>query len=278
MWTRFYDVEGIATRCLEAGDQGAPPLLLLHGHDLIAEIWLANIDALGENFRVFAPDMLGNGFTGPVEFGDRPAVAVRLAHLVKLADRLGLDRFHVCGTSYGALVGTLLALELPDRVGRLVINGSASAFAPDEALVATLKRMHEYSREAIYGGPNLDFWRGRISHGAFDPATVPEGLLVMLMTVYAQPWIARAWEQSILSMMDLDASGPYRILDRLEDVVTETLVTWGREDRGAPVSSAESAVARMPNAELVVFEQCRHMMMFEHPELYNDTVSEFLCR
>ena len=97
-------------------------------------------------------------------------------------------------------------------------------------------------------------------------------------TVYAQPWIARAWEQSILSMMDLDASGPYRILDRLEDVVTETLVTWGREDRGAPVSSAESAVARMPNAELVVFEQCRHMMMFEHPELYNDTVSEFLCR
>ena len=29
---------------------------------------------------------------------------------------------------------------------------------------------------------------------------------------------------------------------------------------------------------MVVFEQCRHMMMFEHPELFNDTVSEFLCR
>jgi len=29
---------------------------------------------------------------------------------------------------------------------------------------------------------------------------------------------------------------------------------------------------------LVVFEQCRHMMMFEQPELFNDTVSEFLCR
>ena len=47
MWTRFYDVEGIATRCLEAGDQGAPPLLLLHGHDLIAEIWLANDGNVG---------------------------------------------------------------------------------------------------------------------------------------------------------------------------------------------------------------------------------------
>ena len=87
MWTRFYSVEGITTRCLEAGDQEAPPLVLLHGHDLIAEIWLANIDALGRNFRVFAPDMLGNGFTGPVELGDRPAVATRLAHLVKLVDR-----------------------------------------------------------------------------------------------------------------------------------------------------------------------------------------------
>ena len=278
MWTRFYEVDGILTRCLVAGERGTPPLLLLHGHDLCAEIWLTNIDALGRDFHVFAPDMLGNGFTGPVEFGDRPVVARRLAHLVKLVDRLGLDRFHVCGNSYGALLSTLLALELPERVARLVINGSASAFASDEVLMAALTRMRDHSLEAIRRRPDLAFWQGRVARGTFDPASVPEALPVVLTTVYAQPWIARAWEQSLLSMMDLEASRPYRILDRLEDIALETLVTWGREDQGAPVSSAEAAVARMPNAELVVFERCRHMMMFEHPELYNSTVSEFLRR
>ena len=100
----------------------------------------------------------------------------------------------------------------------------------------------------------------------------------MLTTVYAQPWIARAWEQSILSLIDLDASGPYRVLDRLEDIAVETLVTWGREDPGARLASAEAAVARMPKAELVVFERCGHMMMFEHPERYNWTVRDFLRR
>ena len=277
MRTMFVDVDGVSTRCLYAGDEKAPPILLLHGHDLISEVWLRNIDPLGEDFYVVAPDMLGSGFTGPSDFGDQPAIPQRVAHLQKLVDVLGFDKFCPCGTSYGALIGTLLYFEIPDRVDKLVINGSASAFNTDEALVANLKANYEHSKDQI-DNAGLEFWRERVARGTYDPSTIPEALLVMLTTVYAQPSVKKTRAQSFLSFMDLDASGPYRILNRLEDIKVDTLVTWGRDDKGAHLDTAEQAVARMPKAELVVFDNCAHMMMFEHPDLYNETIRSFLKR
>lgn len=244
----------------------------------MADIWLANINVLASDFRVMAPDLLGCGFTGPPNFGNHTVIAAQVAHLANLVDILELDRFSVCGSSYGALVGTLLALQMPKRVHRLVISGSASAFLNSESLAAGLTRMHERGREAIFGGTDKDFWRRWLRHALFDPAKIPDSLLDKLVEVYAQPWIAPAWEKSILSFRDHDPSGPYRILHRLEDISTKTLVTWGREDRGAPLRTAEAAVARMPNAKLVVLEQCGHMMMLDNPELYNKTIREFLSR
>ena len=278
MWVNFFEIDGISTRCLMAGDEGSPPLLLIHGHDLTAEVWLANIDALGSDFRVIAPDSLGNGFTGPVDFGELPAIAARLDHLVKLANHLNLDRFHVCGSSYGALLATLLSFELSERVDRLVINGSASAFASDEDLANHQQRHHGSAREILHSGPDLEYWRYRVSRSVFDPekAAIPDALPIMLTTVYAQPWIARAWEQSILGMIDISAFGPYRVNNRIDEITAKTLIIWGRNDPGAAVSDAEIVVEKMPDGELLVFENCGHMIMFEHPERFNRTVRDFL--
>jgi pimeloyl-ACP methyl ester carboxylesterase len=35
---------------------------------------------------------------------------------------------------------------------------------------------------------------------------------------------------------------------------------------------------RMPNAQLVVFDQCGHLPMIEHPERFNQTLRDFLRR
>ena len=59
MQVRFIEVDGIPTRCLYAGDENAYPILLMHGHDLIAEVWLKNIDELAK--RLFCAR---TGFAG----------------------------------------------------------------------------------------------------------------------------------------------------------------------------------------------------------------------
>lgn len=273
---RYIDVEGVATRCLLAGDRDAPALLLLHGLALTAEVWLRNVEALARSRRVVAPDMLGHGFTRPAD-GAAVVVPAKLRHLEGLADALGLTRFAAAGSSYGALMAAQLHLRNPGRVERLVINGSGSCFNSEAQLAGQMGRMREvYAPERLAGSTRAE-WQARIGNNFHDPAKVPEALPVVAQLCYAQPWAAARLEESMAAMQEPARFRPHRILERLEEIACPTLVVWGREDRGGALDGAEAAVARLPDGRLEVFEGCGHYPMLEHPERYNGLVRDFLA-
>ena len=110
----------------------------------------------------------------------------------------------------------------------------------------------------------------------YDPSSMPEEILLIMATAYAQPWMKKSWELGLRGMLDLQASRPYLIRDRLERINADTLVVWGREDPGAVYESAVAAVKRMPRARLATFEKCGHKPMFEHPQSYNAMIRAFL--
>ena len=275
MQVKFVDVAGTSTRCLHAGVDNSQPLLLIHGHDLIADIWIENVDVLGEQFHVVAPDSLGSGFTGPIDFGDRSVIGARVDHLIALIDALGFDRLALCGSSYGALLASLIYLRDPARISKLILNGSASAFSSEERLVAGMTKAHAAAKDSI-ATRSLAGWQQRLVESVYDPAPIPPGLAQVLVTSYAQPWLFNAWDQSMRSFIR-DATYPnYRVLHRLAEFDVETLVIWGRDDAGAPLASAEAGVNLMPRARLEVLDDCGHMVMFEHAARYNEIVRDFL--
>jgi 2-hydroxy-6-oxonona-2,4-dienedioate hydrolase len=275
MQVRFVEVKGVPTRCFIAGREGMYPLLLIHGLTLNAEIWLRNLDSLGRDFYVVAPDLLGSGFSGPVKLDDpRPMIARRVEHLRDLADVLGLETFCACGSSYGGLIAALLSLDNPERIDRLVINGSGSSFNTDAQLVANLTRTLEQMGPEIAAG-SLEFWQARARKGFHDPTRAPLEMALSLMTSYAQGWAVAAWRQSVSELIDLEATRPYRILGRLEELKARTLVLWGKQDPGAKYEQAVQAVARMPDARLVAFDDCGHFPMLEHPEHFNQLIAGF---
>jgi pimeloyl-ACP methyl ester carboxylesterase len=62
----------------------------------------------------------------------------------------------------------------------------------------------------------------------------------------------------------------------VSDPGSPTLVVWGRNDKGGIYESAVAAVARMPRADLVAFDNCGHLPMLEHADRYNSLVRDFL--
>ena len=66
----FIDIDGTRTRYLYEGDAGET-LLLIHGFGLSADIWAHVLDPLAAQFSVYAPDILGHGFTDFKEPGAR---------------------------------------------------------------------------------------------------------------------------------------------------------------------------------------------------------------
>jgi len=272
----FQTVNGVRTRVLFAGDPSAYPILLIHGFGISADTWVRNIDALGKDFFVVAPDMVGHGFTDPVDFaGDAPHQKT-VDHLVSLINLYGFQRLCISGSSYGALIGALLYLRLPRRVNKLVINGSGSCFNTEEELAVATKGAFENARGVIMN-PTLETCRKRMGNIVYDVASVPEEVLHVQLTTYAASETVKAWEQAIKGMMQIEKVRPYRIYERLEDIDVDTLVVWGREDRRGHYARAVEAVKRMPRARLLTFEKCGHMPFMEHSDLYNHEIKAFLA-
>ncbi len=274
MQTRFIDIEGTATRCLCAGPRDAPGLLLLHGLSLTSEVWVGNIDALAENHRVVAIDMLGHGFTRPRE-GVPATLKNKIGHVEAAIRALNLESVTISGSSYGALVAANVVLGGRCNVRQLVINGSGSAFNTEAQLAEFVSRIVANYRPGLEALSPQE-WRQRMAYTVYDPASVPCELTAVLPLCYAQQWAIRCWDEAVTEMSEPVRFRPFRILDRLESLRVPTLVVWGRDDKGGILESAKQAVARMPDASLVVFDECAHLPMLEHPARYNEALEHFL--
>jgi pimeloyl-ACP methyl ester carboxylesterase len=198
-----------------------------------------------------------------------------VAHLLGLARHLGIDRFAIAGSSFGALLSALVYFEVPACVEKLVIVGSGSAFNTEVELERVLAESFANGLSA-YAEPTLANCRRRMANICYDPASVPEEMLLVQMTSYALPGVREAYERRMRGMMDLTACRPYRILERLEAVHVPTLIVWGRQDKRGIYERALEAVRRLPNGRLVAFDRCGHHPHIEHPTEFNELVRQFV--
>jgi pimeloyl-ACP methyl ester carboxylesterase len=271
MRARFIDVDGIRTRYLYEGK--GYPLLLIHGGGVSADTWIRNIDALGRDFFVCAPDLVGHGFTGPADLKGGPPHPVIVKHLSRLVDALELKKFAIAGSSFGAQISALLYLSMPDRVEKLIIVGSGSSFNTEEELMKVRAESFKNAMSAL-SDPTIESCRNRLANICYDRGVVPEEILPLEVTSYALPEVFEFYKAS--RQATVEQMRPYRILERLEEFKLPTLVIWGREDPRGIYERAVAAVKRLPNAKLVTVEKCGHLPYIEHPSLFNQTVLEFL--
>jgi 2-hydroxy-6-oxonona-2,4-dienedioate hydrolase len=112
------------------GEDGAPPLVLLHGDFGAWTHWLRCIPALSERFRVIAPDLPGYGESDtPPEPWSPESLAAILA--AGLADLLPPPRrYHLAGFSFGCIIAGPLAAREGERVESLVLLGSGGLGFP----------------------------------------------------------------------------------------------------------------------------------------------------
>ena len=276
MRVAFTEVDGTRVRYFHSGE-GERVLVLLHGLGISADSWVRNIDVLAEKHRVIAPDLPGHGFTELPDLGGRAAHPAMVETVLGLLDRLGVDRFSICGHSYGATIAALIYFERPDKVEKLVFNGSHRIFQSPDETVKGFEKSYANARSAI-GDPSLATCRQRMANVCHDPDNIPEEILLVQLTSYAQPSAAEDYEKIARANMDLDLSRPYRCGDRIHEVAVPVLVISGREDVRVPVADLEQGMKRLQQGDLVLVDRCGHMLQSEHADLFNATMLEFLDR
>lgn len=273
MKARFVDVDGVKTRVLSAGE--GPPLLLVHGVGVSADTFIRNIDVLGEHFAVYAPDIVGHGFTDRVDYAGRPPQLVAARHLLRLMDALGIESFSALGFSYGGLIASLLWFERPAAVEDLVVVGSGSVFHPPAQQVTTLRAAAANGAQA-YSEASIEACRRRLANLCYDAASVPEEILPVQATSYALPDRFDAYKDTIEGTIACIDDPDARVFDRLEELTARTLVITGMQDPRSDVEWTRNGVVRIPNARLEVYDDCGHLPFVEHADRFNGSLIQFL--
>jgi pimeloyl-ACP methyl ester carboxylesterase len=108
------------TFVVASGDEGAPPLLLLHGGAGNSAMWMGDIRAFSATFRVYAIDMIGEaGLSAP----SRPplssdAYAIWLDEVLR---GLSVARTALVGVSLGGWLALDYATRRPQQVERIAV-------------------------------------------------------------------------------------------------------------------------------------------------------------
>src|SRR6266853_5671673 len=136
----WMDWDGARMRYLRAGS--GPALILLHGLLGYSFSWRYTIPALAPYATVYAPDMLGAGFS------DRPtgldhSLGGTARRLLRFIERLGISSFDLLGTSRGGAVAMMAAAESlgessNQRVRRLVLVAPVNPYSAHGRWLAPL--------------------------------------------------------------------------------------------------------------------------------------------
>lgn len=265
----YVDVRGVRTRCLAAGPPDAPPLVFLHGSGGHLETYQRNILSHAEHLRVYAIDMLGHGFTAKPDHDYE--IDDYVEHLVAFCDTLNLERIFVSGESLGGWVAARLAIRHPDRVTRLVLNTAGGLTANP----VVMERLRALSLEAVRN-PDRDAVRRRLEWLMHDPATVTDDLVEMRYLIYTQPGMVKAMEHIMcLQTMAIRRRSMIPIAD-LRTISAPTLIVWTTHDPTGKVDVGETFAREIPDARLVVMEECGHWPQFEDAATFNRLHLDFL--
>ena len=270
--SRFAEVEGLRLHYQEAGEAGAPALLLVHGFCGSTFGWSDVLVPLAEmGFRVVAADLAGFGFSEKPKDGEY-TIEWQARLMVGLMDRLGIERATLVGSSYGGAVVAACALDYRERVERLVLVSAVSNNAAKRQLLLRLAAAPlagDLVAPLIISSPRLMSWRlGKIYADSSAHLLEPRR-----MTAHHLPLRYAATQRAVLkTLRRWDAS---RIEGEAARITQPTLLVWGEDDRDVPLRDGERLHALVPHSRLIVFPSCGHLPQEERAEEFAGLVAGF---
>src|SRR5581483_3485590 len=268
------DFGGARMRYLKAG--AGPPLILLHGLLGYSFSWRFTMPALAPHRTVYAPDMLGAGFS------DRPAIdhSMRASarRVLEFAERLKISSFDLLGTSRGGAVAMCAAADCGEnakfKIEKLILVAPVNPYSAHGRWMAGFCGTSvggTLTRAALKCFPwQYPYWHARMFS---TRDKIPADSLAGYKAPLQRPGlfdhalgIVKTWGTDL---KELD-----RLLPKLSEI--RTLLMWGTKDPAVYFSSMEPLARYFPNSERVIFQGVGHLPYEECPEEFNQALIRFL--
>ncbi len=245
-----------------------PVVVLLHGEISSLHTWDKWIETLSQDFRVIAIDLPGSGLTSAPHCLSDPAdtCAENLTlHYIQhtfeyFIEDLKLDKFSLVGSSYGGYLSALYALDHPQKLDKLILISPLGyqqevPWILNYVTASGMDVLNRYFQPATVISTIVDdFYSSsenikRVNLDRYIHLAQSDG--AHASNVYQLKRVRQLMEQGMLFDMS--------------EVITPTLVMWGKSDNWGSPEHATRWEEALSDAILVKYPFSGHALMEESP-------------
>lgn len=269
---RFVSAQGARLHIVERGE--GPPLVLIHGNSSMGMDWLLSPVArmAARSHRVIVPDRPGYGYStrprgrawGPEEQADALAEAL---------GKMGVGRAIVVGHSWGAMVAAALALNHPQMVRGLILEGGYLYPRPRADILMkapdALPLVGDLLRTTLSPLVHVALWPA-LAKLLCAPGEVPEQMWRLPPWLLFRPRALRAAAQEFATI--LPSAG--RLAKRYAEIDQPLGIIGGRGDTFVSMKHHSVRLAHeMPQATFRSIEGAGHMSHHQAPEAMMEMIA-----
>ena len=214
-------------------------------------------------YRIFAKEFTVWMFSRRADLPEGHSTRDMAKDLKEAMDALGIERADILGVSMGGMIAQWLAIDCPQRVGKLVLTVTAAR--PNEILEESLREwlaLAEAGDHTAFMDSNLrrlysaDYYR-------------KNRWMIPMLGAMTKPKSYDRFRIQAAACLNHDA------FDALTGIQTPTLVIGGQQDLALGVEASREIAARIPGAQLKIYSQWGHSL-YEEAKDFNALVLNFL--
>lgn len=273
---RFVEIDNLRLRYWLEGDEG-PNLVLIHGIGGAVNVWRKQFEGLAHTHRVLAVDLPGCGRSAIPPLYPPDTLRLLAAAVRGVMQAAGMASATIVGSSLGGAVAVEFAFRWPELAASLVLIGPAGMThkVAWPLRLVTLRGVGE-----ALTLPDRARTAQAIRQCVADPASVAEEDIDRAFAMATLPGAQDAFLRLLrtyATITGLDRRELRRLQAAMHTIHAPVLVIWGAQDRILPVTAAQSALAHLPNAGLIVRPESGHLVFVEDPGWFNAAIAEFVA-
>jgi non-heme chloroperoxidase len=245
---------------VQSGPANGPVVLLLHGITDSSFSYSRVIPLIDKSYRIYAIDQRGHGDT------DKPVSGYEMkdfaADVAAFLDTKDVKKAVVVGHSMGSFVAMQTALDWPDKVGKLILIGSASNASSDavKELVVAVNELKDPVPAEFVRNFQISTSSSAVPSEFID-GVVSESLKLP----------ARVWKSALAGVIARD----YK--PELPRIKVPVAIFWGDKENIFLRDEQETLVKGLTNAKLMVFPGAGHAPHWEQPENFASDLKSILA-
>ena len=236
------------------------PLVLVHGFLGSSDMWSPQIKFFKDNFRVIAPALPGFGKSSAIKPCD--SIECMAKSILDFLDKKKIIKFNLLGHSMGGMIVQEIAKLASEKILKLICYGTG----PRGNIPGRFETIDQSREQLKING--LKSTAHRIAKTWFIEED--RAKYFYLCKEAGMQTTIDAADSGLVAMKNWNG------IENLKNILNETLIIWGEQDKAYNFNQVKTLNEKIPNSDLKIIKECSHNAHLEKPSEFNIIVEKFL--